>query len=731
MLLGIYLGDYRIGSSPFILIRELPENIGMPWTLLPDYLLRVEGFRDGTGLNPLLQNYWMVIHPPVLFSGFAAALFPFAFALAGLWSGRRKAWLEPARNWGLVGLFTLGAGILMGGAWAYEALSFGGFWAWDPVENASLVPWLILLGGAHSVMVAIKRRKGYFLAFLFCILPFILVIYSSFLTRSGILGESSVHSFTENGLLPHLLLFLFFFTILGTGSIIKSRKPLLLFLALNLLLFVVALFVGHIGIVIALWLLANVGFLVYAYDKYYLVKTGEDHWSSREFWMAAGIMIIFISAFQITLSTSVPVINRLFGTTFDAFTDLDRRNTFYALWQAPFAIAVIFMTGVAHFLKYKKTGQWKDVFAQVKMPLLVSFLITLIVSFLVPGVRFWLFLLLLFVSVFAVATNIGWFFRLLRINPIKSGAAVSHIGFGLLIIGALVSGAGKTPISNNIGNMDLQLLDESFLNNENVMIRKGDTLLMSNYFISYKGKFQKGVNIHYEIAYFKPEWNETQQKLVPGDSLFTLYPFIQRNEKFGNVAEPDTRHYFTHDIFTYIKWADTQFEMIDGPDDDYMNEVTQVFSVGEKWRHDNMLITFEDIYILENREEKSKLGLDAGDIAVQAKFHIADVHNEQIWDIVQPVFYIKDSVHIFLKEDYSEKFETIFKIKRLYPEPNTLMLGLQEREYLVMQALFFPGMNILWSGCVIMLIGMVLSLVGLKNRKKNEVQQEEKVLVSG
>jgi cytochrome c-type biogenesis protein CcmF len=104
--------------------------------MLPDYLSK-EAFQDGRGLNPLLQNYWMTIHPPTLFLGFSSTLFPFVFAIAGLWRGDIKGWMRPAVPWAFFGVMILGTGILMGGAWAYEALGFGGFWAWDPVENAS------------------------------------------------------------------------------------------------------------------------------------------------------------------------------------------------------------------------------------------------------------------------------------------------------------------------------------------------------------------------------------------------------------------------------------------------------------------------------------------------------------------------------------------------------------------------------------------------------------------
>jgi cytochrome c-type biogenesis protein CcmF len=119
--------------------------------------MSIPTFQDGKGLNHLLQNHLMTIHPPTLFLGFASTLIPFAFAIAGLWKRDLKGWMKPAIPWAFFGVMILGTGILMGGAWAYEALGFGGFWAWDPVENASLVPWLTLVGGAHLLLI--NRRK--------------------------------------------------------------------------------------------------------------------------------------------------------------------------------------------------------------------------------------------------------------------------------------------------------------------------------------------------------------------------------------------------------------------------------------------------------------------------------------------------------------------------------------------------------------------------------------------
>jgi cytochrome c-type biogenesis protein CcmF len=191
MIAGIYIFNWKMGSNPFLLLRHsgvlnnapalhLDFDVNQP--LRSDYMSSI---KDGNDLNPLLQNYWMVIHPPVLFLGFASTIVPFAFAMAGLWTKKFGEWTRQALPWSLFSAAVLGVGIMMGAAWAYESLTFGGYWAWDPVENASLVPWLVLIAGVHTLLI--YRHSGHSLrsAHLFFILSFGFVLYSTFLTRSG------------------------------------------------------------------------------------------------------------------------------------------------------------------------------------------------------------------------------------------------------------------------------------------------------------------------------------------------------------------------------------------------------------------------------------------------------------------------------------------------------------------------------------------------------------------
>ena len=135
----------------------------------------------------------MVIHPPTLFLGFALTVVPFSYCIAGLWLKKYSDWIRPALPWTLVGCGILGLGILMGGYWAYETLNFGGYWNWDPVENAVYVPWLILVASLHTMITYKNSETALKASIILVISVFIAILYSTFLTRSGILGN---HLFT-------------------------------------------------------------------------------------------------------------------------------------------------------------------------------------------------------------------------------------------------------------------------------------------------------------------------------------------------------------------------------------------------------------------------------------------------------------------------------------------------------------------------------------------------------
>ena len=304
-----------MGSNPFILLRDsgvldnspaLHVNFDVNQPLKMDYMSSIT---DGNDLNPLLQNYWMVIHPPVLFLGFATTIVPFAFAVAGLWKKDFGEWTKQTLPWSLFSAAVLGLGIMMGAIWAYESLSFGGYWAWDPVENASLVPWMILISGIHTLLIYKHTGNALRATYLFMILSFAFVLYSTFLTRSGILGEASVHAFTDLGMNWQLLTFLLAFVI-----------PSLVLFAIR-------------------------------YKEIPAIQK-EEHTSSREFWMFIGSLIFFLSAILIIGQTSLPVINKVFGTNIAPPEDAEFS---YNSIQVYVAIIMALLTAISQYFKYKRT----------------------------------------------------------------------------------------------------------------------------------------------------------------------------------------------------------------------------------------------------------------------------------------------------------------------------------------------------------------------------------------
>lgn len=656
MLLGIYLFDYKIGSNPFILIRDMPENIGLPWTQLADYLQRIPMFQNGRGLNPLLQNYWMTIHPPTLFLGFALTVVPFAYAVAGLWKKNYTGWIKPALPWTYFGLAILGVGILMGGAWAYEALSFGGFWAWDPVENASLVPWIVMAGAAHLMLIAKRNGQSIFITFLFTILTFVLILYSTFLTRSGILGETSVHAFTDLGMSGQLLIYLLFFLFLGL-------------------------------------------ILLFANWKHFPKQKEEEGLWSREFWMFVGAIVLLVSSFQIMFYTSLPVWNKLFGQKWAAAKDV---VTFYNNWQLPFAFIVTILIAIGQYLKYKDTDL-KYFVKKIALSFIVAVILTVLMIY-VLNYNNWYYALLMFSSIFASAANFDYAIRVLNGKISKSGASIAHIGFGLILLGALISTSKKQIISQNTSGKSVESLGEKFSNNENIVLTQGDTLLLGNYYATYIGKRYEGINIYFDVDYFTKDENGKYSK------AFSLSPLVQTNPIMGNVAEPDTRHFLSFDVYTHVTYADLESlkEKETATQDEYTAVKKNTLHKGDTIFSSNAIIIFDS---LSTRFDKSTYGIKDNDIAAMAHLSVNSVDKKYA---ATPVYYIKDN-SIQSSESKVEELGLKFMFWKINPDTGEIEISMQEKktnikDFIVMQAIVFPYINILWIGCIVMAIGTLIAV---------------------
>ncbi|MBL4708990.1 MAG: cytochrome c biogenesis protein CcsA [Flavobacteriales bacterium] len=658
MLLGIFPFDIQIGSNPFVLLREHPDMINLPFTSNPNYL----SFVEGNGLNPLLQNYWMTIHPPTVFFGFASTLIPFAYALAGLWKRKYQEWIKPALPWTFFGIAILGLGILMGGAWAYEALSFGGFWAWDPVENSSLVPWLVLVGAGHLMLINRNKMKSIFSAFALTLFSFLLVVYSTYLTKSGILGETSVHSFAD-GLPGQLIIFLLFY----------------LFIAL---------------------------FFLFKNGGQFLKKTEEDAFWSREFWMFLGALVLVISAFQITLSTSIPVINALFGTD---MAPPSKPIEHYNSWQIPLTILVTLFVAISQFLKYKKT----EVLPFFKM-IAPSFIISLALAILLSiklEIREFFLTLLLFSSLFAVLANSDYIIRILKGKIKKAGSALAHVGFGLVILGSLLSAGNKKIISKNRTQVNINFEDNKEANNENVMLLKNDTVLMEPYYVTYTNRRIEGRNVHFDMDYLKVN---SEGKYI---KEFSLSPFVQLNKQMGNVPEPDTRHFIDKDIFTHITYADLE-NLDSASQNSYRDADSLSLGIGDSLFSSNSIIKVERF---ERMINKDSLNLLENDIALGVKITAKTLDGKSY--SATPIMVIRGN-RIFSINSNIDPLGLDFGFSGINPETEKLTILLAEKnknsgDFVIMQAIIFPYINVLWIGIIVMVLGSLLAVVNRISLKSN------------
>lgn len=499
MVLGIEAGGFRIGMSPFVLLRETATGSDVAFFQNPAYLSMIT---DGNGLNPLLRNFWMMSHPPFTFIGYASVLVPFCFAIAGMWKKKYHEWLLPALPWTILGVFFLGIGILLGGVWAYESLTFGGFWAWDPIENASLVPWLVLVAALHLMLVSKHKKHSYFPTFLFTLLSFILVVYATYLTRSGILAETSVHSFGNDGMGKQILIYIF--SLMAISAVL---------LTINF--------------------------------RKMPSKENEEPFT-REFWLFVGALVMVLSAFQVGFTTSIPVLNKLIGTEFTPPANVVEH---YNNWQLPFAVVIALLIAATNFITWGRNA-----FTPFIKKLLLSLILATIFAIaiaLLYEMKELAHILLLFSSLFALFSSLDLLLRF-RNKFTTTGASITHLGIALFLLAVLLTFSKKTTISQNTSGY---FLGQQFSDEENLLLIKGDILPLGNYHAVYSGRSFDGKRLRYQIDFLKTGKDGEFYK------AFSAYPAIQINERMGNVYEPYAKVFPLRDVFTYITFADVQQDL--------------------------------------------------------------------------------------------------------------------------------------------------------------------------
>ncbi len=684
MILGVVIGDLRIGSTPFILLRDaLADPI---FQIDPNFVPA-----DGTGLNPLLQNYWMVIHPPTLFLGFALTLVPFSYCISGLWTGRYKEWVRPALPWMHAATLVLGLGIMMGAIWAYETLNFEGYWNWDPVENAVYIPWIIMVASIHTMITYRKSNTALKASIILVITSFILILYSTFLTRSGILGNASVHSFTDLGLSGQLLLYLLFFTFMAIIFSIKAWKH---------------------------------------------IPSGKEEVSnySREFWIFIGATTLGLMAFQVLIPTSIPVYNaivELFGGISNVAPPADQIE-FYTKFQLWFAIAVALLSGTGQFFWWKKMKA-SDLWKAISTPLIITFLLASLVIVLAKITNL-AYILLLTASIYSIVANSKILIDLAKQNVKLAGGSVAHIGIALMLIGILFSSGYSEVLSiNNTGRLiNRELPDDMNLNN--IPLFYGKKYQMGEYTLNYNGKLMdaKGipslVNIRDLEDTMQPEFkiakNDIEAKgkvyFQAGDTIqvfpentyyrveftrengeqFTLYPRAQVNPNMGLISSPDIKKYFGRDLYahaTSIPNPDAEIE--------WGEATTHNLAIGQQFFLNDYVANLTKVERLTKIENVS---LGENDVAVKAT---VEVQTDNGIFTLNPLFIIKDQM-VGRVPDESPEIGVKLVFNNVIPEQNTFEISAQttQQDWMVFKVIEKPYINLLWIGTILLLIGLWMAM---------------------
>ena len=668
MLLGFYFGSsLHIGITPFDLLRNAMQNA--PIFSSPNYLNFV---KDGNGLNVLLQNYWMVIHPPVLFLGFGATLIPFSYCLAAVWAKDFQTFVKPTIAWSLFNGAILGTGIMMGGAWAYESLNFGGYWAWDPVENSSLVPWLVLIAGLHTLLEYKSTGRALKFTLVLLILSHLLVWYSTFLTRTGILGNTSVHAFT------------------GDGS---------------------AMFYHLLGVLGCLVVLA-VALLAWRWKVMPGLATEEETFT-REFWLFIGAAILFISATHIAIMTSIPVwspaVKWMTGKEFSLLDPMSHYNN-VEVW---IAILTGVISSSALYMKYKHTDA-RTLLRQLAIPGVIALVISALVA-VFQKINQFQYDLMLFAAVYGMVASLLYAVSVQKGKLRKVGPAVAHFGFAMVLLGILLSSFNKHIISNNNGEIfrfekktEKENLKEGM---ENVILFRRKPVKLDEYLATYRG--DSAVDGKDKRVYYKVDFERKDSATGNVQEQFTLYPdaFINPKGQQGLSANPSTKHYWNRDIFTFINAVQTS-----RPDDPASAKHTEVHNLG-----DSVLLKFGSYMIFKGFRKVGKethKDLNDSDMAVAALFSVVDGFDTPMRDM-QPIYVLRAGKTVQLISDTLDNLGLDVKFNLSIADdqkPKADVIVHQEdpaENYIVLKAIVFPFINVLWIGVIMMVFGFLISLASM------------------
>lgn len=643
--------------------------------LSPFTLLKFHA-EDGAGLNPLLQDAWMVVHPPVVFIGYAAAGVPFAIAMAALIMNDYRDWVRRVFPWQVVTALMLAGGNILGGYWAYKTLGWGGYWSWDPVENSSLIPWFVSLALLHGL--ALERRTGALRKtnILMTALVFILVVYGTFLTRSGVLADFSVHSFVDLGTNVFLIGFLILFVVMTIVLFVPKIKSL-----------------GHVPI---------------NYNIY-----------GREFFLFTGLLLLFIFAVIVLFWSSLPLITSLFSSTPRA-ADIATYNGFalplailfaFLLTVVPFggggmasfvprnwkvklgvtaAIATVVGTGV-FFIVLNAGLIFSALFIIVTTGLVMYLLYPDLARCLVPavivlivtsilcvtlGLRDPLYVLFIAAALMSITSNVIYLVRLLPRGWRLVGGQLTHFGFGIMIIGILGSSA--------------------FGSSEQLALAKGESSSAYGMRVTYQG-------MENDINHAK---NKLILTLEDGGSTEDVRPELYYSQRLDGIMK---KPYLRRSLFYDLYFSPQQVQ--DGTERKGLRLVK-----GEEKRVGEYAFTFIDFAMGQHDPSQS-------DLRVSAQLQVAW---DGVTDTVEPALVaatMEDGGSSMM--DFPARFgkneEYEISIEQILADEGAVVLSIpglvgdEGLETLILDVSKKPVINLVWAGTTLILLG---SLIAFFRRRK-------------
>ncbi|OGF14873.1 MAG: hypothetical protein A2W00_05860 [Candidatus Eisenbacteria bacterium RBG_16_71_46] len=344
---------------------------------------------DGLGLNPLLEDPWMVVHPPVLFLGYAALMVPFALTAAALARKDYANWPRMVWPWSLFAVVTLGAGIALGGIWAYKVLGWGGYWGWDPVENASLIPWLVSVALLHGLLIQRTTGAAIRTSLALGIVAWVTVLGGTYLTRSGVLQDFSVHSFADSGINGPLIGILLGTTLTGAGLLVARWRTI-------------------------------------------ATRDTTSPAVSRESALWLGLGTVLVLAALVTLGTTAPLLTAIAGKPAAVSTK------FYEQVSLPLGIALVLLMAVAPALRWSRQRGVGWIAAMA--PGLIAAVVLSLVAFL-AGVREQAVLALTAFAGLALGVNAAVTVKHFRRGWAFGAGYLGHVGVAVAVLGMVISSA--------------------------------------------------------------------------------------------------------------------------------------------------------------------------------------------------------------------------------------------------------------------------------------------------